>query len=54
VELRMERRGLNLQDRDEREQEDEAEKNPVEVAIGREAGHVAGISVTSSDELVQR
>jgi hypothetical protein len=39
VELGMEGGGLDLEDGDEREQEDEAEKHPVEVAIGREAGH---------------
>ncbi len=40
VELGVEGRGLDLEDRDQREQKDEAEKNPVEVAIGGEAGHV--------------
>ena len=39
VKLGVERGGLDLKDRDEREQEDEAEKNPVEVAVGGEAGH---------------
>ena len=39
VELGVERGGLDLEDRDEREQKDEAEKNPVEVAIRGEAGH---------------
>ncbi len=39
VELGVEGGGLDLEDRDEREQEDEAEKNPVEVAIGGEALH---------------
>ena len=40
VELGVEGRGLDLEDRDQREQKDEAEKNPVKVAIGGEAGHV--------------
>ena len=31
--------GLDLKNGDQREQEDEAEKHPVEVAIGGEAGH---------------
>jgi hypothetical protein len=39
VELGVEGGGLDLEDRDEREQEDEAEKNPVEVTVGGEAGH---------------
>ena len=39
VELGVEGGGLDLEDGDEREQKDEAEKDPVEVAVGGEAGH---------------
>jgi hypothetical protein len=39
VELGVQRSGLDLEDRDEGEQEDKAEEDPVEVAIGGEAGH---------------
>jgi hypothetical protein len=39
VELGVEGGGLDLKDRDEREQEDKAEKNPVKVAIRGKAGH---------------
>src|SRR4029077_8143428 len=43
VELGVEGGGLDLEDGDERKQEDEAEKDPVEVAIGGEAGHDGGV-----------
>ena len=39
VKLRMQRRGLDLQHRDQRKQKNKTEKNPVKVAIRREAGH---------------
>jgi hypothetical protein len=39
VELGVEGGGLDLKNRDEREQEDKTEKNPVEVAVRGEAGH---------------
>jgi hypothetical protein len=39
VELGVERGGLDLKHRDERQQKDEAEKNPIEVAVRGEAGH---------------
>ncbi len=39
VKLGVERSRFDLEDADQREQQDEAEENPVEVAIGGEAGH---------------
>src|SRR6266851_2757693 len=39
VELGVERRRFDLEDADQREQQDEAEEDPVEVAVGGEAGH---------------
>ena len=39
VKFGVQRRRLDLEDADQREQHDEAEENPVEVAVGREAGH---------------
>ncbi len=41
VELGVEGGGLDFEDRDERKQKDEAEKGPVEVAVGGEASHAS-------------
>jgi hypothetical protein len=39
VEFGVQRRGLDLENRDDRKQKDEAQKDPIEVAVGGEAGH---------------